>query len=162
MSRSNTEKTVKDIPSKTRRKHSAEEKMPKALLGQALRIALEGLRGEISIAEPCRREGISSNSYNRWSKGFLAAGEMPFPAVLKTAAQGVAHKSDVDGLVLNIQDKAGLLLSYEEMAARLGPGALGRLRLRPLRDGSRGRQPLAVERFLRNGSQAVGAGGNAG
>jgi len=48
MSMSNTEKTVKDI----RRKHSTAEK---------IRIVLEGLRGEMSIAELCRREGINSN-----------------------------------------------------------------------------------------------------
>ena len=47
MSMSNTEETVKDIRRKTRRKHSTEEK---------IRIVLEGLRGEMSIAELCRRE----------------------------------------------------------------------------------------------------------
>jgi transposase len=56
MSMSNTEKTVKDIRRKTRRKHSTEEK---------IRIVLEGLRGEMSIAELCRREGINSNLYYR-------------------------------------------------------------------------------------------------
>ena len=66
MSMSNTEKTVKDIRRKTRRKHSAEEK---------IRIVLEGLRGEMSIAELCRREGINSNLYYRWSKDFLEAGK---------------------------------------------------------------------------------------
>ena len=62
MSMSNTEKTVKDIRRKTRRKHSTEEK---------IRIVLEGLRGEMSI----RREGINSNLYYRWSKDFLEAGK---------------------------------------------------------------------------------------
>jgi transposase len=66
MSISNTEKTVKDIRRKTRRKHSTEEK---------IRIVLEGLRGEMSIAELCRREGINSNLYYRWSKDFLEAGK---------------------------------------------------------------------------------------
>ena len=66
MSMSNTEKTVKDIRRKTRRKHSTEEK---------IRIVLEGLRGEMSIAELCRREGINSNLYYRWSKDFLEAGK---------------------------------------------------------------------------------------
>lgn len=59
MSMSNTEKTVKDIRRKTRRKFSTEEK---------IRIVLDGLRGEVSIAEPGRREGINSNLYYRWSK----------------------------------------------------------------------------------------------
>ena len=66
MSMSNTEKHVKDIRLKTRRKFSSEEK---------IRIVLDGLRGEYSIAELCRREGINSNLYYRWSKDFLEAGK---------------------------------------------------------------------------------------
>ena len=57
---------VKDIQWRTRKKYSAEEK---------IRIVLEGLRGESSIAELCRREGIPSNLYYRWSKDFLEAGK---------------------------------------------------------------------------------------
>lgn len=60
------EKTVRDIRRATRRRYSAEEK---------IRIVLEGLRGEDSIAELCRREGINSNVYYRWSKDFLEAGK---------------------------------------------------------------------------------------
>ena len=60
------EKIVKDIRRMTRRKFSAEEK---------IRIVLEGLRGEESIAELCRREGIVQNLYYRWSKDFLEAGK---------------------------------------------------------------------------------------
>ncbi len=60
------EKTVRDIRRATRRHYSAEEK---------IRIVLEGLRGEDSIAELCRREGINSNVYYRWSKDFLEAGK---------------------------------------------------------------------------------------
>ena len=66
MSMSNTEKHVKDIRSKTRRKFSSEEK---------IRIVLDGLRGEYSIAELCRKEGINNNLYYRWSKDFLEAGK---------------------------------------------------------------------------------------
>ena len=66
MSLSNTEKHVKDIRRKTRRKFSSEEK---------IRIVLDGLRGEYSIAELCRREGINNNLYYRWSKDFLEAGK---------------------------------------------------------------------------------------
>ena len=66
MSMSNTEKTVKDIRRNTRRKFSTEEK---------IRIVLDGLRGESSIAELCRREGINPNLYYRWSKDFLEAGK---------------------------------------------------------------------------------------
>jgi transposase len=66
MSMSNTTKRVKEIRRKTRRKFSSEEK---------IRIVLDGLRGEDSIAELCRREGINSNLYYRWSKDFLEAGK---------------------------------------------------------------------------------------
>ena len=65
-SRVSPEKTVRDIRRKTRKKYSAEEK---------IRIVLEGLRGEDSIAAICRREGISANLYYRWSKDFLEAGK---------------------------------------------------------------------------------------
>jgi transposase len=60
------EKVVKDIRRATRRHFSAEDK---------IRIVLEGLRGEESIAELCRREGIVQNLYYRWSKDFLEAGK---------------------------------------------------------------------------------------
>ncbi len=60
------EKTVRDIRRATRRRFSAEEK---------IRIVLEGLRGEQSIAELCRREKINQNLYYRWSKEFLEAGK---------------------------------------------------------------------------------------
>ena len=60
------EKTVRDIRRHTRKKYSAEEK---------IRIVLEGLRGEDSVAELCRREGINPNVYYRWSKEFMEAGK---------------------------------------------------------------------------------------
>ena len=60
------EKTVRDIRRATRRNYSAEEK---------IRIVLEGLRGEDSIAELCRKEGINQNLYYRWSKEPLEAGK---------------------------------------------------------------------------------------
>jgi transposase len=60
------EKIVRDIRRKTRKKYSAEEK---------IRIVLEGLRGEESIAALCRKEGIPTNLYYRWSKEFLEAGK---------------------------------------------------------------------------------------
>ena len=60
------EKRVRDIRRATRRKFSAEEK---------IRIVIEGLRGEDSIAELCRKEGIAQNLYYRWSKDFLEAGK---------------------------------------------------------------------------------------
>jgi transposase len=57
---------IKDIGRQTRKQYSAEEK---------IRIVLEGLRGESSVAEICRREGINTNIYYRWSKEFLEAGK---------------------------------------------------------------------------------------
>ena len=60
------ESVVRDIRRNTRRKYSTEEK---------IRIVLEGLKGEVSIVELCRREGIVSNLYYRWSKDFLEAGK---------------------------------------------------------------------------------------
>ena len=62
----NPESVVREIRRKTRKKYSSEEK---------IKIVLEGLKGEASIAEICRREGINPNLYYRWSKDFLEAGK---------------------------------------------------------------------------------------
>ena len=64
--RSASEKIVKDIRRATRKQYSAEEK---------IRIVLDGLRGEDTIAELCRREGISQGVYYKWSKDFMEAGK---------------------------------------------------------------------------------------
>jgi transposase len=64
--KASAEQVVKDIRRATRRQFSAEEK---------IRIVLEGVRGEESIAELCRREGIASSMYYGWSKEFLDAGK---------------------------------------------------------------------------------------
>jgi hypothetical protein len=61
-----------EIRRRSRRKFSPEEK---------IRIVLEGLRGEESIADLCRREGIASNLYYRWSKDFLEAGKKQLAGV---------------------------------------------------------------------------------
>ena len=63
---SSAERLVKDIRRVTRRQFSAEEK---------IRIVLDGLRGEATIAELCRREGIAESLYYIWSKEFLEAGK---------------------------------------------------------------------------------------
>ena len=65
------EDAIKAIRRATRRHFSAEDK---------IRIVLEGLRGEDSIAELCRREGIVQNLYYRWSKDFLEAGRSAWRA----------------------------------------------------------------------------------
>ena len=62
--RGTSEQVVKDIRRATRKQYSAEEK---------IRIVLDGLRGEYSIAELCRREGIAESLYYSWSKEFLEA-----------------------------------------------------------------------------------------
>ena len=64
--KSDPEAVVREIKRKTRKKYSSEEK---------IRIVLEGLRGEYSIAELCRREGIAQSLYYKWSKEFLEAGK---------------------------------------------------------------------------------------
>ncbi len=61
-----SDQVVKDIRRATRKQYSAEEK---------IRIVLDGLRGEYSIAELCRREGIAESLYYSWSKEFLEAGK---------------------------------------------------------------------------------------
>jgi transposase len=76
---------VKEIRRATRKHYSAEEK---------IRIVLEGLRGEDSIAELCRREGIPPNVYYRWSKDFLEAGKKRLAG--DTARE--ATSDDVKGL----------------------------------------------------------------
>ncbi len=63
---SHGDKVVKDIRRATRKQYTAEEK---------IRIVLDGLKGEDSIAELCRREGIAQSLYYSWSKDFLEAGK---------------------------------------------------------------------------------------
>jgi transposase len=65
-SKAPAEQVVKDIRRQTRRHFSAEDK---------IRIVLEGLRGEDSIAELCRKEGIAQSLYYTWSKEFMEAGK---------------------------------------------------------------------------------------
>jgi transposase len=60
------EAAIREIRRRTRRKFAPAEK---------IRIVLEGLRGEQSVSELCRREGIAANLYYRWSKDFLEAGK---------------------------------------------------------------------------------------
>ena len=61
-----SESIVREIKRRTHRKFSAEEK---------IRIVLDGLRGEASIADLCRREGLHPTQYYKWSKAFLEAGK---------------------------------------------------------------------------------------
>lgn len=79
------EQVVRAIRRQTRRKFSADEK---------IRIVLEGLRGEVSIADLCRRESIHPNQYYTWSKEFLEAGKQR----LKGDTQRQATRGEVDDL----------------------------------------------------------------
>jgi transposase len=74
------ESVVREIKRRTRRKYSTEEK---------IRIVLEGLRGEESITELCRREGIHPNLYYNWSKEFLEAGKRRLMGDTKRQANSV-------------------------------------------------------------------------
>jgi transposase len=79
------EDTIRDIKRKTRRKYSTEEK---------IRIVVEGLRGEESIAALCRREGIAESLYYKWSKEFMEAGK----ARLAGDTKRQANSGEVDAL----------------------------------------------------------------
>ena len=63
---SSSEKKVREIKRRSRKQYAGEEK---------IRIVLDGLRGEESVSELCRREGITESMYYRWSKEFLEAGK---------------------------------------------------------------------------------------
>ena len=71
------ESVIREIRRKTRKKYSTEEK---------IRIVLEGMRGEGSIAAICRREGVNPNVYYRWSKDFLEAGKQRLAGDIKREA----------------------------------------------------------------------------
>ncbi len=79
--KASAEETIRTIRRKTRRQHSAEEK---------IRIVLEGLRGEETIAELCRREGIAQSLYYKWSKQFLEAGKSRLAGDTKRQASSEA------------------------------------------------------------------------
>lgn len=83
--KSSPEKRVREIKRRTRRPWSSAEK---------IRIVLDGLKGEESVAELCRREGISPNLYYRWSKDFLEAGKKR----LNGDTVREANSSEVGGL----------------------------------------------------------------
>jgi len=95
------DRVVRDIRRKTRKHHSAEEK---------IRIVLDGLRGDDSIAELCRREDVSQSLYYSWSKEFLEAGkrrpagdtarQATSPEVKDLRAESAALKEAVADLTL--------------------------------------------------------------
>lgn len=86
--RKSSESIVRDIRRKTRRHYSAEEK---------IRLVLEGLRGEETVASICRRENIHQNLYYKWSKEFLEAG--------KKRLKGDTKREANSGEVKNLRDE---------------------------------------------------------
>lgn len=94
------EAVVKDIKRQTRRKFSAEEK---------IRIVIEGLKGEESIAEICRREGIAPALYYRWSKDFIEAGKKRLNGDTEREANTFEVKElrkEADGLKMVVAEQA--------------------------------------------------------
>ena len=89
--RSAADRTVKDIRRKTRKRYSSEDK---------IRIVLAGLRGEVTIAELCRQEGIAQSQYYSWSKEFMEAGRKRLAG--DTARE--ANTGEVQGLRREARD----------------------------------------------------------
>jgi len=89
---------VRQIKKAARRKFSAEEK---------IRIILEGLRGETAISEICRREGIASSVYYKWSKAFLEAGK-------NGLTRAVLRDATIDEVKQFKQENAELKISLAE------------------------------------------------
>jgi len=90
--------TVRKIRRKTRKKYSAEDK---------IRIVIKGLRGEMSVAELCRKEGISQSLYYKWSKEFLEAGKARLAGDTKREADSTEVKemrSEVEQLKLLVAE----------------------------------------------------------
>ena len=75
--------TVRKICRKTRNQYGAEDK---------IRIVIEGLRGDLNVAELCRKEGISQSLYYKWSKEFLEAGKGRLAGDTKRKADGTEVK----------------------------------------------------------------------
>ena len=117
-----TEAAVREIRRRTRRKFAPEEK---------IRIVLEGLRGEQSISELCRREGIAANLYYRWSKDFLEAGKKQLAGDTRREATSDevkelrAENSELKP-VLPIDAVGRLLAFHHHVEAQLENGSHGR------------------------------------
>jgi transposase-like protein len=109
------EKIVKDIKRATRKQYSSEEK---------IRIVLDGLRGEDSIAELCRREGISQGVYYKWSKDFMEAGKKRLAGDTARAAT-----TDGDALVNMVKTQPAILskISPDQIASMDNPYWFGQL-----------------------------------
>ncbi len=106
---------VKQIRRNTRRKFSADEK---------IRIVVESLRGEISISELCRREGIQPSLFYRWSKQFLEAGKNGLTRETKRDASDDEVrelKSENEQLKISLAEAHLAVLRYKKASARKRP-----------------------------------------
>ncbi len=125
-----TEAAVREIRRRTRRKFAPEEK---------IRIVLEGLRGEQSISELCRREGIAANLYYRWSKDFLEAGkkQLAGDTVREATSDEVkelrSENRELKEVVAEITLKNRVLKKSLRIGNSVRPGSAGRLGLEDLR-----------------------------
>jgi len=99
------ERVVRDIRRATRRHFSAEDKIP---------IVLGGLRGEDSVAELCRQEGIVQNLYYRWSKDFLEVGKKCFAGDTARAAKPLLAATQA------LRDQPAVVDKRARIAARQG------------------------------------------
>lgn len=97
---------ISELKRKTRRKFSSEEK---------IRIIIEGMRGETSIAELCRREGIAQTLYYKWSKDFMEAGKKR----LNGDTLREANTSEVNELKTENQDLKELVAELSLQNRRL-------------------------------------------
>lgn len=94
------EAVVKDIKRKTRRKFNAEEK---------IRIVLEGIKGEDSVASICRREGIAPALYYKWCKDFMEAGKKRLNGDTEREANSFEVnelRKETDGLKMVVAEQA--------------------------------------------------------
>ena len=118
--KSTAEATVRNIRRKTRKQYNAEDK---------IRIVVEGLRGEQTIAELCRREGISQSLYYKWSKEFLEAGKSRLAGNTKREADSSEVKEMREEL-----DQLKLLVAELSLKNRiLTPALAGGAREKSLR-----------------------------
>ena len=114
---SSPESAVREIKRRTKRKYSTEEK---------IRIVLEGLRGEETIAELCRREGINPNVYYHWSKDFLEAGKKRLAGDTKreaTSSEVLALRKENSQLKHLVADLSLSNARLKKTEGSLGPGS---------------------------------------
>ena len=112
------QKVVREVQRRTRRRFSAEEK---------IRIVLEGLRGEQSIAELCRREGLAPNLYYRWSKEFGAHAGSAIPSADAREDRAIPPVDEERGEARQLLQPVGARARDRTLRRALQPPALPRV-----------------------------------